>query len=148
MIILVKHVTDSLQQSHLALLQVTNHQLNTLDFLYKQLKEIRSLASTCKHQPRYTYVCQQKQANPMEIVESTYKWLDSWLMVFTKSTERLSLSWKWVQSFYGANAIIVLLKALDLILKQCFWAPGMAKMCVSCCIVQRSLVQISSFQQE
>ena len=26
---------------------------------------------------RYTYVCQQKQANPMESIESSYKWLNS-----------------------------------------------------------------------
>ena len=40
--------------------------VGTLDFFYRQLKEIWLWASTCKLQPRYYYICKQKQANPKE----------------------------------------------------------------------------------
>ena len=51
-------------------------QVRKVDLLYRQPREIQLRASRPAHASsnhRYICVCQQKQANPMEIVASSYK---------------------------------------------------------------------------
>ena len=47
------------------------------DLLHRLLGKIRLWACICSRNHRYTYICQQKWANPMESVESSYKRLNS-----------------------------------------------------------------------
>ena len=56
------------------------HYLGT-ELYRRQLREIQLWASICKQKPHFTYIWQQKWANPMEIAESSYKWLNSCLVV-------------------------------------------------------------------
>ena len=111
---------------------------------------------------RYTYVCQQKRANPMESVESSYKRLNSCFVVialfhkvyyasksltfFLKRVSRVFRKWVWSLIKMERNTLVQL-NALHLTLKQCFWVPRMAKMCISCCCCSFNIGSILSLQQ-
>ena len=111
---------------------------------------------------RLTYICQLKQANPMESVESTDKWLNSCFVAIasfhkiyytskglTFFLKRVSLVFqKWVWSLIKMEQnTLVLLETLRLTLKQCLWVHRMAIICISRCCCSFNIGSILSLQQ-